>query len=314
MYMKYNWLSSKQVKELLKKYGFNQIKEQKKRSICDILWDQVKGNFMIYFMVLAAILSFGVAKTTTWYAIMWVIFVIVIVGFVQEYKAEKAVSALKNMLESFSIVFRDGKEMQISSKELVPGDIVLLENGEKIPADCVLLESKDMMINESILTWESKEISKKAIKTDNDYQKENMIYMWTYIVNGRWVAKVINTGMKTEFGKIASMITSAEKELPLKDKVNKMVKFMASIAIFVSLLTGVLMLLKLDVWTKESVVEIVLISIAIMISAFPEWLPVVLISTLAGGAYKMAQKKALVNRMSIIETLWETTVMIRHEL
>lgn len=270
----------------------------------------MKGNFMIYFMILAAILSFGVAKSTTGYAIMWVIFVIVLVGFFQEYRAERAVNALKNLLESFSIVLRDGKEMQISSDELVPGDIVLLETGEKIPADCVLLESKDMMLNESILTGESKEINKKSAKTLNgDYDQENLIFMGTHIINGRAVVKVLKTGMNTEFGKIADMISAAEKELPLKNKVNRLVGFMATIAICVSLLSWIIMLLRLESWTSEHIVEIILISIALMISAFPEWMPVVLITTLAWWAYKMAKKNAIVNRMSIIETLWETTVI-----
>jgi len=308
--MKYTWLTSKEAKHLLEVHGYNQIDEKKGRTIWNILRDQMKGNFMIYFMVLAAVLSFGVAKSTTGYSIMWVIFIIVLVGFFQEYKAEKAVNALKNLLESFSIVLRDGKEIQIPSHELVPWDIVLLETGEKIPADCVVLESKEMMLNESILTWESKEINKTSIKhMDDDYQPENLVFMWTYILNGRGVVKVLKTGMNTEFGKIAGMISTAEKELPLKDKVNRLVKFMAIIAIVISLLAGAIMLFNLESWTNEHIVEIILISIALMISAFPEWMPVVLITTLAWWAYKMAKKNAIVNRMSIIETLGETTVV-----
>jgi len=308
--MKYTWLSSKEAKHLLQVHGYNQIDEKKGRNIWNILRDQMKGNFMIYFMVLAAVLSFGVAKSTTGYAIMWVICIIVFVGFFQEYKAEKAVNALKNLLESFSIVLRDGKEIQIPSHELVPWDIVLLETGEKIPADCVVLESKDIMLNESILTWEAKEIHKKSIqKINGDYNQENLIFMGTYIVNGRGVVQVLKTGMNTEFGKIAGMISAAEKELPLKNKVNTLVRFMATIAICISLLSWIIMLFRLESWTNEHVVEIVLISIALMISAFPEGMPVVLITTLAWWAYKMAKKNAIVNRMSIIETLWETTVI-----
>jgi P-type Ca2+ transporter type 2C len=265
---------------------------------------------MIYFMVFAAILSFAVAKTTTAYAILWVIFAIVLVWFLQEFKAENAVNALKNMLESFSTVIRDGKEKQISSKELVPGDIVLLETWEKIPADCLVLEAKDLMLNEAILTWESKEISKVSVDNSKlDNNADSLVFMWTYIVNGRVVVQVIKTWMHTEFGKIASMISAAEKELPLQKKVNRLVKFMATIAVVVSVLAGIIMFLNLEAWTTEHIVEILLISIALMISAFPEWLPVVLISTLAWWAYKMAKKKAIVNRMSIIETLWETTVI-----
>ncbi len=305
-----NWLSSLQAKELLQTHGYNVLKDQKKRSLWEILRWQIKWNFMIYFMVFAAILSFAVAKTTTAYAVLWVIFAIVLVWFFQEFKAERAVNALKNMLESFSTVIRDGKETQISSKELVPWDIVLLETWEKIPADCLILEAKDLMLNESILTWESKEISKVSI--DNSKMENNsdsLIFMGTYIVNGRAVVQVLKTWMHTEFGKIASMISAAEKELPLQKKVNRLVRFMATIAVVVSLLSGAVMLFNLETWTSANIVEILLISIALMISAFPEWLPVVMISTLAWGAYKMAKKKAIVSRMSIIETLWETTVI-----
>jgi len=308
--MIHNWLSTTQAKELLQTHGYNVLKETKKRSLWKILRWQIKWNFMIYFMVFAAILSFAVAKTTTAYAILWVIFAIVLVWFFQEFKAENAVNALKNMLESFSTVIRDGKEKQISSKELVPGDIVLLETWEKIPADCLVLEAKDLMLNEAILTWESKEISKVSVDNSKlDNNADSLVFMWTYIVNGRVVVQVIKTWMHTEFGKIASMISAAEKELPLQKKVNRLVKFMATIAVVVSVLAGIIIFLNLEAWTTEHIVEILLISIALMISAFPEWLPVVLISTLAWWAYKMAKKKAIVNRMSIIETLWETTVI-----
>lgn len=308
--MNYIGLTSHEVKKKLEKYGYNIIKEQKKRSLKSILRDQIKWNFMAYFMIAAALLSFAVGKWTTWYSILWVIFVIVIVWFFQEYKAEKAVDALKNMLESFSTVIRDKKEIQVNSKELIPWDIILLETGEKIPADCVVVESKDLMVNESILTWESKEISKTAIKDKKQSSTwDNLVFMWTYIVNGRAVVEVLKTGMSTEFGKIAGMISVAEKELPLKNKVNKLVKFMATIAILISLASAGIMMYNLESWTSQHIIEIILISIALMISAFPEWLPVVLISTLAGWAYKMAKKKAIVNRMSIIETLGETTVI-----
>jgi P-type E1-E2 ATPase len=264
---------------------------------------------MAYFMVAAALLSFAVGKWTTWYAILGVIVIIVIVWFFQEYKAERAVDALKNMLESFSTVIRDGKEIQVSSKELVPGDIILLETGEKIPADCVIVESKDLMVNESILTWESKEVSKIVPKHIKEpYESENLIFMGTYIVNWRAVVKVLKTWMHTEFGKIAWMISAAEKELPLKHKINRLVKFMATIAIIVSLASAGIMFYNLNLG-QVKYYRNYFDKYCSYDFCFPEWLPVVLISTLAGWAYKMAKKKAIVNRMSIIETLWETTVI-----
>ncbi len=308
--MQYKGLTTNEAKKLLEQYGENTLKEQKKRTLKDILIEQVKWDFMTYFMIWAVILSFFVWDKTTAFSILWVILIIVTVGIFQEYKAEKAVDALKNMLESFSTVIRDQKEIQINSKELVPGDIVLLETGAKIPADSVILESKDLMVVEAVLTWESREIEKEALaKINSPHTEKNLIYMWTHIVNGRAIVKVLNTWANSEFGKIASMISDAEKELPLKQKVNKLVKFMAMIAIFVSLWTALFMFYNIESWTWANVVEVILVSIALMVAAFPEWMPVVLISTLAWWTYKMAKKKAIVNRMSIIETLGEATVI-----
>jgi P-type Ca2+ transporter type 2C len=266
---------------------------------------------MAYFMAAAALLSFSVGKWTTGYSILWVILVIVIVWFFQEYKAEKAVDALKNMLESFSTVIRDGKEIQVNSKELVPWDIILLETGEKIPADCVIVESKDLMVNESILTGESKEVSKIAAKHIKEpYESGNLVFMGTYIVNGRAVVQILKHECIQNLVKLQEWFLQQKKNYPSKHKVNKLVKFMATIAIVVSLSSvDQLCYIILESWTAQHIIEIILIGIALMISAFPEWLPVVLISTLAGWAYKMAKKKAIVNRMSIIETLWETTVI-----
>ena len=206
-----------------------------------------------------------------------------------------------------SIVIRDGREKEISSEKIVPGDIIVLRSGEKIPADCLLIEEKELLVNESILTGESREVSKKISKTEKQTD-ENMLFMGTFIVNGRCTAKVVHTGMNTKFGKISRMISTAEKELPLQNKVNKISKYMAIVAVGFSIITGIVMLLA-NGDPSLKIVEILIVIIALMVSAFPEGFPVVLITTLSSGAYRMAQKNAIVNRMSIIETLGETTVI-----
>ncbi|KKQ65017.1 MAG: ATPase, P-type (Transporting), HAD superfamily, subfamily IC [Candidatus Daviesbacteria bacterium GW2011_GWA2_38_24] len=293
-------LTGAEAHALLKKFGPNEIQDVHKVSPLKILLRQVEKNFIIYLLFAAALISFFVGKPVTAYTISAVIFMVILVGFIQEYRAEKAISALKKMIMPVSIVRRDGKEKEVDSRELVPGDVIILGNGEKVPADCVLIEENELKVNESALTGESKEVEKE----END-----MIFMGTFIVNGRCVAKVLQTGMSTRFGKIASMISTAEKELPLQNKLNRISKYMATIAIVISILTGLLMVFRAESLNSEILINILILVIALSVSAFPEGLPVVMITTLAVGAANMAKKNAIVNRMSIIETLGETTVI-----
>ncbi len=306
--LKEKGLTTKEAEKRLEQYGLNEIKDISKTTLLKILLRQIKSNSMIYLLIVAMLISFFVGKSVTAYTILAVIAMVIIVGFVQEYRAEKAISALKEMLVPVSIVIRDGKEQEVQSVNLVPGDILILRNGEKIPADCILLEEKELRVNESILTGESKEIKKK-VGSEKKYTDDNLVYMGTYVVNGRALAKIIHTGMNTKFGKIARLISTAEKELPLQKKVNKIAKYMAIIAIVISVLTGILMLSQSAVINEEIIISVLILVIALSVSAFPEGFPVVLITTLASGAHRMAKQNAIVNRMSIIETLGETTVI-----
>src|SRR3989344_1283880 len=301
-------LTEKEAEKRLQTYGFNEIKESLVISPIKILFRQIKKNYIIYLLFIAVILSFLVGKSITAYTILAVIFVIIFTGFIQEYRAEKAIKSLKGMLMPVSIVIRDNKEKEIPSKDIVPGDIILLRNGEKIPADCIVIEEKELLVNESILTGESKEVEKTATKTEKDYSEKNTLFMGSFIVNGKCLAKAIHTGMNTKFGSIARMISTAEKELPLQNKVNKISKYMAIVAIIFSILTGLFMIIGKPP-SENLLIDALILMIALMLSAFPEGFPVVLITALATGVYKMAQKNAIVNRMSIIETLGETTVI-----
>ncbi len=302
-------LTEKEVRKKLSEYGPNELKEILHLSPIRILLRQVKNNFVVYLLLVAMLISFFVGKSVTAYTILVVIIVVISVGFFQEYKAEKAISALKKMIMPISIVIRDGKEIEVPSKEIVPGDIIILRTGEKIPADCLILEAKELRVNEAVLTGEAQEVKKFETKNEKDYKKENQIFMGTLIVNGRCVAKVLHTGMNSEFGKIAGMISTAEKELPLQEKVNKITKYMVYLALTVSLLTGFVMLVRNSPLSYELFIDVLIVVIALSVSAFPEGFPVVLMTTLASGAYRMAQENAIVNRMSIIETLGETTVI-----
>ncbi|MBI2572536.1 cation-transporting P-type ATPase [Candidatus Woesearchaeota archaeon] len=307
--MQQHGLSTQEAKKRITTAGLNEIQEFSKTTTLRILLRQIQGNFILYLLFCALIISFIVGKFTTAYTIAGVIVMVISVGFIQEYRADKAIKALRKMILPLSIVIRDGRQQQISSLQIVPGDILILRNGEKIPADCIVLEEKDLSIDESILTGESREIRKNPAKSTTNYNETNILFMGSFIMNGKGVAQVIHTGMNTRFGKIASMISTAQKELPLQEKVNTIAKYMAVVAIIVSVLTGILMVVQATSFSQEFFINVLILMIALSVSAFPEGFPVVLITALAAGAHSMAKKNVIINRMSIIETLGETTVI-----
>ncbi|MEM4625414.1 MAG: cation-transporting P-type ATPase [Candidatus Pacearchaeota archaeon] len=302
-------LSEREVKERREKYGFNEIRDSSKTSITKIILRQIKSNFVIYLLTFSMILSFIIGKYITAYVVLMVIIIVIGTGFIQEYKAEKAIQALKEMLMPVSIVIREGKEREIPSRELVPEDIIILRSGERVPADCIVLEEKNFLVNESILTGESKELKKKPIKSLDRYSDENTIFMGSFVVSGKCVARVIKIGMNTKFGKIANLISETEKEMPLQKKVNKIAKYMVILGATFSVITGIIILLKSQTINYNLLMEVLIIVIAVSVASFPEGFPVVLTTALSVGAYRMAKKNAIVNRMSIIETLGETTVI-----
>jgi P-type Ca2+ transporter type 2C len=306
--LNYAGLTDVEAKSLLQKYGPNELVEKSKHGAFTILLRQVKGNFVVFLLTAALIISFFVGKILTTYVLMGVILIIIVTGFIQEYKADKAVNALKKMLVHVSIAIRNGKEKEIDTLEIVPGDILVLRMGEKVPADCVILEEKHLAIDESILTGESVEVRKKSCVGKN-YSDENLVFMGSLIVSGKCIVKVLHTGMNTKFGKIANLISSIEKEMPLQKKVDFLAKYMASIGLLIAILTGLIIFFRAESITPELITEILIIVIAVAVSSFPEGFPVVLTTALSLGAYRMAQKNAIINRMSIIETLGETSVI-----
>ncbi|MGV8150240.1 MAG: cation-translocating P-type ATPase [Candidatus Woesearchaeota archaeon] len=303
-------LSSKEAEDLLLKYGKNELKQSKENAPLKILLRQIRTNPVIYLMLGALLISLFVGKVNTAYVVFGVILIVISVGFFQEFKAERSIEALKSMMTSMSIVRRDGKEKEIETTNIVPGDIIILRTGDRVPADCLILEEKELGVNESALTGESKEV-KKSTKNDNsnNFTQNNMVYMGTFIITGKCVVKAVHTGMNTKFGNIAQSISSVEKELPLQKKVNVLIKQLIYLAIVVSILTGIILMISSAPLSYDKIIEILVVVLALSIAAFPEGFPVVLITALANGAYRMAKKNAIIHRMSIIETLGETTVI-----
>lgn len=306
---KFPGLSTLEAQKHLLEFGKNKLEESQKNSALSIFFRQIKKNFIIYLLLVSAAASYFLHEEVTTYVILAVVGVVVLTGFIQEYKAEKAISELKKMIMPTSRVVRDGKEQEVSSEEIVPGDIIVLRTGEKVPADCIVREESNLKANEALLTGESTDVKKIATAEHEGVSDEHQIYMGSYIVHGRCIAEVVHTGMNTKFGKIAGMISAAEKKLPLQDKVNAVSKYMVYIGSFAALTTGLVLFFRADAVTFEVTTGILIIVIALAVSSFPEGFPVVLTTTLAYGVSRMAKQNAIVNRMSIIETLGETSVI-----
>jgi P-type Ca2+ transporter type 2C len=293
-------LTSGQAADALKKWGPNRIEDPNRVTVAEIILRQIKNNFIIYLLLAAAIISFFIGEPVTGYTVIGVILMVIGVSFFQEYRAEKAIAALREMITPVSTVVRDGREREVATETLVPGDIVVLRTGEKIPADGKLLISHDLLVNEALVTGEAEGLTKKA---------EDPVLAGTFVIGGKGVLTVTHTGMNTRFGQIVNLISRSEKELPLLAKVNNIARYMVVAAMVISAATGLLMLSRAGAVNFVTLSRALIVTIALMVSAFPEGLPVVLVTSLAVGASRMARNNAIVNRMSIIETLGETTVI-----
>ena len=223
-----------------------------------------------------------------------------VLGFVQEYKAEKTIAALKKMTLSTVRVVRDGFEQRIDSRLLVPGDVIFLEDGDKIPADATLLESLHMEVNEASLTGESMAVGKNIRVED-----KKCIFLGTIVTKGRAKALVTATGMQTRFGQIAaSLSVIKEEDTPLQKKLNLLGK---QLGILVIMASGTVFVI--GYFAKEPVIEMVLTSISLAVAAVPEGLPAVITITLALGMQRMARQKAILRKLSPIEALGSATII-----
>lgn len=300
-------LSQKEVEKRLGKYGLNEIKEKKKISLFQIFFSQFKSP-LIYILLFAIIITLLIGEYVDSMIISIIVIVNAVLGFAQEYKAEKSIEALKKLTSLKATVVRDGREERILAKELVPGDIIILEEGEKIPADARLLESISLETHESALTGESTSVAKEinSIKGKKSIaEQQNMIFSGTIITKGRGKAVVIRTGMKTEIGKIAEMMQSEKKEqTPLQVTLAKFGKVLGIATIVVCIivfLTGIL--------RGNEIIKMLVAAIALAVAAIPEGLPAVVTITLALGVTRLVKRNALVRKLHSVETLGCTNVI-----
>jgi Ca2+-transporting ATPase len=297
----------------LEKYGPNELEEKGGRTVWHILWEQV-SSVMIVILLIAGVLALlfkgGGGPPIDAIAIFSIVVLFVVLGVMQEYRAQKAIAALKQMSSPTVKVVRDGLVQEMSARDLVPGDLVKLETGSVVPADCRIVESVNLRIQEAALTGESESIEKFPGALEGEDlslgDRKNMGYMGTFASYGRGEALVVETGMRTELGKIASMIQNVRhEETPLQKKLDKLGKTLAVIALVVAVvvaLTGVY--IEGRTWA-----EVLIIAIAISVAIVPEGLPAVQTFSLAIGAQRMVRRKALIRKLPAVETLGSVTVI-----
>jgi Ca2+-transporting ATPase len=287
-------------------YGRNEITEKKKRTAVMMILDQFR-DFLIVILIFAAVIAGALGKPTDAVAILAIVILNAIIGFVQEYRAEAAMAALKKMAAPLATVMRSTAPAQIAAAELVPGDLVLLEAGQIVPADLRLVEAANARADESALTGESVPVEKHAGPLEDPHlplgDRRNMVYLGTVVTYGRAAGVVVATGMDTEMGKIAALLQSGEAaKTPLQQRLAVFGKKLAA-AIFV--ICGIIFAAGL--LRGEPLLAMLLTAISLAVAAIPEALPAVITIALAIGAKKMVEKKALIRKLPAVETLGSTT-------
>lgn len=304
----YEWgISSPQAEEKIKQYGKNTLAKEKKARPLKIFFGQFR-DIMVMILLIATVISFFLGEVYDAVTIIVIVLVNAILGFVQEYKTEKTLLALKNMTAPTAKVYRDGKLTELPAADLVPDDVIVLEAGDKVPADAVLLHAKGVLAEESILTGESAAVPKEVgdvNDSDNSIGKSNILYSGTVITKGTADAKVIATGLSTQMGKISDMLTDIDEELtPLQKRLAELGKAVAIICLAVCAIVAGAGILR-----GEPAFDMLMTGISIAIAAIPEGLPATVTIALALAVGRMLKQKALVHKLHSVETLGCTSVI-----
>lgn len=295
-------LAEKEGQERLQRYGPNKLREQEKLQPYQIFINQFK-DFMVLVLLVAACLSGVLGEMGDTIAIVAIVILNAILGFIQEFRAEKSLESLKKLTAPQARVLRGNKEIRLSAEELVPGDLLLLEAGDIVPADARLLEIINLEVDESMLTGESLPVRKNnqiSLQEETPLgDRRNMIFSGTIITAGRGKAMVVSTGMGTEIGKIADMIQNVEEEAtPLQKRLEHLGKSLVFICLLVCGLvvaTGVM--------RGEALGTMFLTGVSLAVAAIPEGLPAIVTIVLAIGVQRMVKRNAVVRRLPSVETL-----------
>jgi Ca2+-transporting ATPase len=289
----------------LAEYGPNQLVATQQKTIWQLMLHQV-ADVMILVLLAAAGVSVLIGEAKSAYVILAIVVLNAVVGFLQEYRADKAIEALQKMAASHALVRRDGQAATVPTAELVPGDVVLLEAGNVIPADVRFLETHALKVDESSLTGESSNVEKTpAALPPGPYplaDRLNLGYKGTAVTNGRATAYVLTTGMHTELGKIATLIQTAEVVTPLQKRLGTLGKRLSVTAIGAGMLFFALGWLRGEPWEN-----LLLVSISLAIAALPEALPALVTVSLALGAGRLMKSHALIRKLPAVETLGSVT-------
>lgn len=303
-----NGLTTKEATTRLEKNGYNELTQKKKKTILNMIFEQIK-DAMIIILLVASIVSFLLGEKAEGIVILVIIFVNTTISIIQEKKAEDAINALKGISAPNVKVIRDGKKDVICSKNLVVGDIVLIEDGDIVPADLRLLKTSQLQISEAALTGESVPVYKdETVILKEDIvlgDRANMAFSSTIVTYGTGLGVVVATGMDTEVGKIAHMLDNTDDlDTPLKRKLNKIGKVLSLVGIIISIIIFIMGLLY-----GKNVVTVLMIAISLAISVIPEGLPATATIVMALGVQRMAKQNALIRKLPAVETLGSTTVI-----
>lgn len=300
-------LTDEEAKERLEKFGLNKLKREKRIRKLTIFFNQFK-SFLLLILIFAVIVSMFVSHWTDAIVILIIIVFNALFGFFQEFKAEKAIEALKKLTSVKAVVIRDGEEKKILSEEVIPGDILVLSEGDKIVSDARLIEANNLETQEASLTGESIPVPKRVGVLDKKVslaERNNMVFSGTIITRGNGKAIVIATGMNTEVGKIAKLIQDVKEEkTPLQIKLGQLGKW---IGIFTLIVCAVVFILQFLL--GNSLINSFVIAISLAVAAVPEGLPAVVTIALALGVQRMIKRKSLIRRLSAVETLGSTSVI-----
>nr|EGQ40554.1 MAG: ATPase, P-type, transporting, HAD superfamily, subfamily IC [Candidatus Nanosalinarum sp. J07AB56] len=302
-------LSDEEAERRLEENGENQIRQEDETSPLEIFISQFQDN-LIYLLIVAAILSVGIGvfpgespKYGEAGIIMLILFANGIFGFVQDYRAEKSIEALKKMSTPNATVLRNGRKKEVDSTQVVPGDIVVLEQGDAVPADARVIEADSLSTDEAALTGESQSVSKSEGTVDEDAavaDRDNMVYMNTHVVKGRGKAVVVETGMETQVGGIAEELTDVEEnKTPFQKEVDQLGTRVGALVVGI---VGLTALVQLTLGSAD-IITIVLLSIGLAVAGVPESLPPIVTLTLSLGSKKLLEKDALVRSLPVVEAL-----------
>jgi len=301
-------LTREEARRRLEHYGPNELIERGIKSPWQILGEQFTG-IMVIILIISAVISVFLHEYTDALVIMVIVVLNALLGFTQEYQAEKAMAALKRMAVPKVKVRRDGHLVEISARELVPGDLIQLEAGDAVPADARLVEAVNLRVQEAVLTGESEPVEKSTVPIEAEHvpvaDQRNMVFMGTVVTYGRGLALVVGTGMRTELGKIADLIQSVGQEpTPLQKRLEQLGRGLAIAALGI-----VAIVFTLGVLRGEPIRLMFQTAISMAVAAVPEGLPAVVTIALALGAQRMLKRNALIRKLPAVETLGSVTVI-----